>query len=63
MADEIDRANDRAEHDLQRAIDTARQVKPVALQTGECLQCGEALSIAGARWCDAGCRDDWEAGR
>jgi len=63
MADDVDRANDRADHDLQCSIDKARQVKPAALPTGECLQCGEALSIAGARWCDADCRDDWEAER
>jgi len=28
---------------------------------GYCLACGEELG-AGQRWCDALCRDDWEAG-
>ena len=60
MADIIDRANDRAEQDLDRAVQAARRVSgpdPV----GYCLSCGPDVPLPHPlRWCDGDCRDDWQ---
>lgn len=61
MADIIDDANARAEHDLQRAIAAARGNfdEAVITATGYCHNCGEVVDGL-ARWCDGDCRDDWK---
>lgn len=61
MADEIDIANDRAAMDLERALAAARGI-PGPEATGCCLWCEEPVA-EGRRWCNAACRDDWEAAR
>lgn len=56
-ADRLDLMNERLA-DLSRQ---ARKNRPNdgPEETGKCLSCGEP--VAGRRWCDIGCRDDWEA--
>lgn len=58
MVDEADRANDEAE----RAQAEAQRVRKPAgpRYTGRCANC-EAIVEPGRRWCDAICRDEWEA--
>lgn len=56
--DIYDRATEREEQDRDRAMQYRRPTGPVA--TGQCLACEHPLP-AGQRWCDAECRDDWEA--
>lgn len=60
--DEIDRAQPHIEMETERLIKAARQHKPVAAATGECLFCGEEVN-EGVRWCSPECRDDWEMRR
>lgn len=55
--DIIDRGSQRAEEDLERALQVRKPSGPAP--TGECLFCGVKLD-GGRRWCDAGCRDDWD---
>lgn len=57
MSDIIDDANHQAELALQFQLRNRRTEGPAA--TGFCLFCTTPLS-EGARWCDAGCRDDHE---
>lgn len=60
MPDIADEANDTAELFLTEALSKSRQCAnnaPVA--KGTCLYCDEPL--AGRRWCDAACRDAWQA--
>lgn len=45
----------------ERTIAAARNAGPEAHATGRCLSCSTPL--ADRRWCDAGCRDDWERAR
>lgn len=60
MSDIIDRANERAEEDLARAISAARNSNGLqAAATGHCLWCAEPLAD-GQRWCNSECRDDWQ---
>lgn len=58
MADEIDRAQERIER--EHALILAQRMPAGPAATGECLWCGEPLA-PGLRWCDADCRDAWEA--
>lgn len=60
--DQIDHANDLAEHEREIAIATAASAGPVAAPTGRCLNCGVRLR-KDRRWCNAECREDWEARR
>lgn len=60
MADIIDRAAELEE--LARADALARRKPEGPPETGHCLNCGEPMP-AGRRWCDADCRDDWQAER
>lgn len=64
MADELDRASEHEEILRQGALylQSKRANKLEAEPTGSCLYCGEALTD-GKRWCDAECRDEWEAER
>jgi len=59
MADVIDDANERADVFLREAI-AWRRAEPGVAPTGHCLNCAEAVEHL-LRWCDADCRDDWEA--
>lgn len=58
MADEADIAQENIERDL--ALLLRRRLPQGPAATGECLWCGEPLD-AGRRWCDAECRDAWQA--
>ena len=60
MADEIDKACESEE--MYRAAHLSHRKKTTsAVATGGCLNClAEGLS-PGQRWCDADCRDDYEA--
>lgn len=62
MADIADIANDFAEADLQSRINAIRVPPPIVKSTGVCLTCETPLNDA-RRWCDADCRDQWEARR
>lgn len=55
--DIIDQGNEAAEIFRRSALSQKRPEGPAA--TGYCLNC-EAHLAPGQRWCDAGCRDDWE---
>jgi len=59
--DEADRAEIEEARTRERALMAARDLAHVrdASFTGRCLWCGEPVE-APRRWCDAGCRDDWE---
>lgn len=57
LMDEADIANDRAEVDLQRALQVRRPEGPLA--TGACLWCSEPVP-QGFRWCNRECRDYWQ---
>ena len=59
MADEADIASERAEIRLEAA---RRFRHPSLPDVGACHSCGEMLDD-GRRFCDADCRDDWEAAR
>lgn len=56
--DEADLAQEEIEREQDRLMRIRRPVGPQS--TGECLWCGEPLPD-GRRWCDAECRDAWEA--
>lgn len=54
---------DKAQHEIEAIVTSKMEaLKPHrdAEPTGECLWCGEPLPD-GRRWCDADCRDHWEA--
>ena len=61
MSDEADNAA--AYEETLRAAEILNATKhsgPVAKYTGFCLSCAMPIAEHGRRWCDAGCRDDWE---
>ncbi len=59
MPDDLDRAT--AWEELHRETALRNRARPPAVQaTGLCLNCDTPLA-AGRRWCDADCRDDWQA--
>ncbi len=61
MADIIDQGNEAAELFLQASLS---RIKPVThTGIGLCLYCGSELFDDERRWCDAHCRDEWEANR
>lgn len=55
--DIIDQGNEAAEIFRNAALSQRRPDGPAA--TGHCLNCDAHLAPK-QRWCDAGCRDDWE---
>jgi hypothetical protein len=59
MADEIDRANDRAQQNLELSIRAAMSSKSSLPAIGSCYNCDEPV-VDGKRFCDAACRDDWQ---
>lgn len=58
MSDDIDRAQNEVERTLAEALRSRRPSGPSP--TGRCLHCDEIVSDT-QRWCDAECRDQWEA--
>jgi len=58
MTDFADMGAAREELDREIAIKHRAPAGPAA--TGVCLSCGETVA-EGLRWCDAECRDDWQA--
>ena len=58
MTDEIDRAQEREQHTREAALRRRKLV--VAASGGTCLYCGDKLPRT-RRWCNADCRDNWEA--
>ena len=60
MSDDIDRAQNEVERSLGQALRTRKPAGPVA--NGRCHYCGELLGDT-QRWCDTGCRDNWERDR
>lgn len=58
--DDSDKATAREELDRDLALKNLKPAGPAP--TGACLNCDEPLP-PGLRWCDALCRDDWEARR
>lgn len=76
MADDADKTDALSEMTHRANVYSSRRDEPPALATGECWFCGEPLDKGspelsrraqdrpgqpGRRWCDAGCRDDWQA--
>ncbi|MBS4049402.1 MAG: hypothetical protein KG075_23860 [Alphaproteobacteria bacterium] len=60
MADIIDQANDTADLFLRSSLLKRQQsAKDPPSGIGMCLSCGEDVE-GERRWCDAGCRDDWQ---
>ena len=57
MADEIDKANERAQELLEESLAKRREQGPPAC--GFCYFC-QAPVPNGHRWCDTECRRDWE---
>lgn len=62
MSDIIDDANDAADLYLKSAIHQQRKKKSSvpAKGHGACFYCGAAIKEP-RRWCNALCRDEWEA--
>lgn len=60
MADFADLGAAREEMDTELARKLRKPAGPEP--TGLCLSC-EAPLPEGRRWCDADCRDDWQAGQ
>ena len=60
MSDHIDDANDTADFLLQLSLKRKLATTAPATGTGHCLHCDAAITGA-RRWCDAACRDDYEA--
>lgn len=59
MADDVDRTQARAE--IEATYLAAASRKPAGPPpNGRCLYCNEPLAD-GRRWCDADCRDEWQA--
>jgi len=58
MADEIDIANDEAERILESQLSIRKPIGPMF--TGHCHNCEEQVEHP-RRFCDADCRDDYEA--
>jgi RNA polymerase-binding transcription factor DksA len=57
MADEIDKANEVAEVELQARLSKRyKQVEP----TGHCFNCDEKLPPGRRLFCDLDCKEDWE---
>lgn len=54
VADEAD-----AQIELEQALALTRRHPRGPLAISRCLNCDEPVP-PGRRWCDAGCRDDWE---
>lgn len=60
--DEIDRAQAHQEAVLAAQIKAARHFEPSHPYTGLCYNCGD-ITGGGRRFCDADCRQDYDARR
>lgn len=60
MTDDADKVDALSEIMHRSNVYNSRRDEPPALATGECWFCAEPVE-SGRRWCDAGCRDDWQA--
>lgn len=60
MADNADITDAVSETTYRANLYNSRREEPQAAATGQCLYCGEPVG-PGRRWCDANCRDDWQA--
>lgn len=58
MADDADIAEKEQARLLELQLTVRKPEGPAA--TGRCLNCNHGPLAAGHRWCDAGCRDEWE---
>ncbi|WP_341674972.1 hypothetical protein [Niveibacterium sp. SC-1] len=58
--DDMDRTQQLCETMLDRQLGAAREYRPAVQAMGACHNCGECLA-EGKRWCDADCRNDWQA--
>ena len=58
MSDDTDRAQSPIEKNLQDAIGRTRS-RPAMARTGQCHFCDSDVA-AGIRFCDIGCRNDYE---
>ena len=59
MSDDIDRAQNEVDRSLAEALRTRKPSGPQS--NGRCHYCDDLVSDS-QRWCDAGCRDNWERG-
>jgi hypothetical protein len=59
VADDIDRANDRAQQHLEQSIQAVRSAASSLPAIGSCYNCDEPIAET-KRFCDAACRDDWQ---
>ncbi len=60
MGDLVDEGNENAARGLESAIAKVRHDATKTLEpTGECYTCGQDVA-EGRRFCDVGCRDDWD---
>ena len=60
MSDIFDEASAREAKDRELAIERHRKNRHGLLPVGACHYCDSPLQ-SGVLFCDAGCRDDWEA--
>ena len=63
MPDLIDAASDLIQARQDQLIADTSARPPEAEPAGHCLWCEEELRDPSRRWCDAHCRDDWQAYR
>jgi len=59
IMDEADRASLEVERSTDQAIAVAKRSAELLSSIGRCYYCSEPLH-GGLRFCDAGCRDDYE---
>lgn len=59
MSDNLDIATEREELARAAAM-TQRKPEGPRTSSGKCLYCS-CVVLPGFRWCDASCRDDWQA--
>jgi hypothetical protein len=60
MSREHDQASEFEQAERERGEKRIRSTKSLIEATGSCLQCDKPLSKQ-LRWCNAYCRDDWQA--
>jgi len=60
MSDQLDQANQSAEHDLRISLCRSHRAEPHIIANGYCHNCAHPIPD-GHRWCDADCRNEWEA--
>ena len=58
--DAADRAQELQQAEIDAAVSRRRRDDLLLPDTGECAFCEEPLPESRRRFCDIGCRDDWE---